>query len=271
MIKLLGVRAAAGLALLIILLAGCVPAGEAVVLPTETAAPLLTPTATTVWFPPTATTTPYRDLPHPSPTPQPTLQIGNPLLEDNFSKTGPWSLASSPAGSIAYGKQEISIALSEARASLTSFREQPVLSDYYLEITAEPRLCRGTDMYGVLFRVLSEGDFYRLVINCSGQMRVERVANGSASVVLDWIVSDQIPPETPGAYRLGIYAVGSDLRFYVNGRYQFGRREPVFKEGGLGLFARSMGDNAVTIGFYDLVVSRIQPLPRQDLPSTPTS
>ena len=141
---------------------------------TDTPAPDVTPTPTTVWFPPTPTSTAF---PTPVITPTADLrpEIGRLLLEDDFSSASGWTLTQSQAGSIAYGKDELTIAISETNAYLFSIREEPIFTDFYLEITAEPNLCTGLDEYGVLFRVSPTVNYYRFSLSCDGQVRLDRV------------------------------------------------------------------------------------------------
>jgi hypothetical protein len=179
------------------------------------------------------------------------------LLRDDFSSHKLWKTGEMDDGNIAYGQNELSLAVARPKGSLISLREQTALSDYYLEITAAPSLCRGNDNYGILFRVASPTDFYRLLVSCSGQVRLERLVNGQGTLLQDWTPSPQINPGEPGAYRLGVWAKGKELRFYINNTFQFGRQDAALAEGSLGLFARAMGDNAVTVTFSNLIVYSI--------------
>jgi hypothetical protein len=58
---------------------------------------------------------------------------------------------------------------------------------------------------------------------------------------------------------LGISAVGDEMRFFVNGQYQFTIRDPLLVSGGVGVFARSTNNQAVTVNFSDLVVYDVIP------------
>jgi hypothetical protein len=44
------------------------------------------------------------------------------------------------------------------------------------------------------------------------------------------------------------------MRFYVNGEYLFTVSDPSLRSGGLGVFARSNGENDLTVSFSDLVI-----------------
>jgi hypothetical protein len=245
-------------------LAGCAPASTPapegtsapVASPTQAATASLAPTASVVWFPPTETPTPF---PTPALTPTPDLLagVGEPILEDDFSSGEAWSLGRTTAGSVALGKNELTIAIAEPEAYLSNLRQEPVLGDFYLEITASPTLCRGLDEYGLLLRASSPGDLYRFGLSCDGQVRFERLTGGTASTLLPWAYSGAVPPGAPSVSRLAVWAKDRELRFFVNGEYQFTIDDPYHPEGGLGLFARSAGENAVTVSFSELVVREI--------------
>jgi hypothetical protein len=185
--------------------------------------------------------------------------IGRVLLQDDFSSHEGWSLTYSDSGSIAYGKDELTIAIGEANEYLFSIRESPVLSDFYLEITATPNLCRDLDEYGVLFRVSTANDYYRYSLSCDGRVRLDRVISGEASHPQTWMYSGSVPPGAPSTSRLGISTIGKVMKFFVNGQYQFSVEDPSISSGGLGIFARSVNKQAVTVNFSDLVVYEVNP------------
>lgn len=242
------------------LLPACLPLASTPETPTETIAPTLTvtPTPTIVWFPPTATYTPY---PTRGTTPTPDLRpgLGQVILEDNFSDADNWTLSSTTQGSIALGKQELSVVVSEPKTYLYSVRKSPELSDFYLEITASPNLCQGMDEYGLLLRFSSPGDFYRFSLTCNAQIRLDRIAGGQASSPQTWMVSGDVPPGAPSFCRLAVWMVGDELRFFVNDQFQFSVQDPLLTSGNIGVFARSGGNQIVSVTFSDLVVKEIHP------------
>ena len=248
-----------GLPLLVILfqltVSACAPAVtpeitlEATITPTLTA----TPTATIVWFPPTSTPTPFptRVI---TPTQDHRPSLGEVLLTDDFSSPDSWLLGRTSSGSAALGKNELTIAISEPGAYVYSVRQTPVFSDFYVEITASPTLCRGQDEYGLLIRMSSPGDFYRFSLSCDGQVRLDRLVGGAASSPQPWTPSGSVPPGAPSSSRLGVWALGKEMRFFVNDEYQFTVNDPLLPSGNLGVFARSAGQLDVTVSFSDLIV-----------------
>ena len=245
--------------LFVMLCASCAVAPVSTPLPTDTQAPpIASITPTVVWFPPTATPTAF---PTPVITPTEDLRpkLGDILFEDNFSDSKAWQLSQSDTGSVALGKNELTIAIGENNAYVYSIREEPIFTNFYLEITAAPSLCRDLDEYGVLFRVSPTIDYYRFSLSCNGQVRLDRVKDGQASSPQPWLLSGSVPPGAPSSSHIGIAAVGSNMDFFVNGQYQFSIKDPLLASGGVGVFARSANKMAVTVNFSDLVVYKVLP------------
>jgi hypothetical protein len=259
------------------LLAGCgmlptLPTRE--IFPSETPTLTLTVTPTIVWFPPTITPT-FLSGETKAPTPEQRPAVGTVIIQDTFEDTSLWSTFSGAAGKVAYGNHELTLAVAQVKSSLFSLRSSSLPGDFYLEITASPSLCRGEDAYGLLLRATSNLDTYRFLVSCRGRLRLERLNNGVIALLQDWSPSGQVPPGSPLIIRLGVWAVRNELRFFVNGYYQFGVRDPAWTGGTLGLFARSAADPPLSVSFSDLVVQAIDyerlPTPVLTATITPTS
>jgi hypothetical protein len=256
-------RGGGGEVLLILLfLSACLPTPTPLPpLPTATPSPpTATPTATPVWFPPTATYTP---LPFPTAMLTATLdvrpQYGALLFSEDFANPEHWRLSKSPDGSVALGNHELSLGTAQPRAYLSSLLQEARLDDFYLEINAAPSLCSGADEYGLLLRVSPGGDFFRFGLNCAGQARLDRFLGGIASSPMVPQPFGSIPPGAPSSSRLGVWAVGKELRFYANGEYLFSVSDASLPAGTIGVFVRAAADGPVTVNFSDLQVYRPAP------------
>jgi len=241
--------------LLVAGLAACLPVTTQ---PAPTVAPTLpaltdTPTPTIVWFPATPTFTPF-----PTPIITPTMEVsplaGEIIFQDNFTDPTQWLLGQTASTSVALGVDELTLALDNPGAYLYSLRQGTDLADFYLEITASPSICRGADEYGLLLRVTPAQEFYRFSLTCDGQLRLDKYYQGKASSPQPLMYSGAVPPGAPSSSRLGVWASGKEMRFYVNGEYQFTVNDPSLTSGGLGAFIRSNGENAITVSFSDLQV-----------------
>ena len=243
-------------------LSACLPEPTPLAVMTATPTPTitLTPTITGTinWFPPTSTYTvmPTREV---TPTLDPRPVLGDVLLEDPFTDKTQWQTLRTGVGSIAYGKGELTLAVSAERGMLTSFRKSPQLSNYYLEIDVLPSLCLDGDSYGLLLRASSPLDYYRLLVNCDGELRIERVQNGKFVILQDWQPSGQVLPGGMLRARLGVWARAEELRIFVNDAHQFTVKDSLWASGTLGVFARASSDSPLTVNFSNLTVYNLGP------------
>ena len=182
--------------------------------------------------------------PPPLPSPAPTINVAptldlrqgvaDLLFEDDFSGSSLWQTASSDDGSIAFGNNVLTLAVKQARMSLISMRSASALTDFYLQITMTPSLCRGQDVFGVLVRATSNYNYYRFLVSCNGQLRAERVKNGVMVVIQDWLPTGQIMPGSSQPLQLGVMGLKSEFRVFVNDIFQYYVRDPSWTGGGGG-------------------------------------
>lgn len=161
-------------------------------------------------------------------------------------------------GSIAFGKNELTIVVTRESGYLYSLRKNTTLSDFYAEITTQPTICRDGDEYGVLFRVTASLEFLRFSLSCDGKARVDRFYQGLISAPQPPTPHSAVPPGAPSTSRLAIWAYRREIMFYVNGHFLFSIREANLLSGGFGVFVRAKGNEMVTVNFSDLVVYRIE-------------
>ena len=250
------------LILLLIGQAACLPllAPPLPPLTSTPAPPTQTATATVVWFPATATNTPF---PTPTLPVTPTLDTrpgyGGLLFTDDFSDTQGWTQGQTGSGLVAFGKNELTLAVTRERGYLTSQRRNTKLSDFYLEITATPTICRGQDEYGLLLRTNGAGNLYRFSLTCDGRARLDRLYQGQASSPQPLQYFGTVPPGAPSQSRLAVQAQGRELSFYANDGFLFMVREPTLPSGGLGVFSRAAGPDVVTVSFSNLQVYEVKP------------
>jgi hypothetical protein len=223
--------------------------------PTATPAPTetTTPTPTIVWFPPSATSTQLA-LPTYTGTPDMNPGIGAVTLKDNFTNETVWDIAASDNGSAAINNNYLTLAV-QPGYYLASMRRELPLSDFYAEITARPSLCRGEDNYGVVVRGVGSS-FYRFVLTCNRQIRAERIAGGTRLPLYEPVPSGDAPG-APGEVRIGVWAVGNEMRLFLNDRFQLSVSDPSFPTGAFGVFVRSTGETPVTVTFSDLTVYEV--------------
>lgn len=240
---------------LVLVTAACLPAPPTPI-STQTPTPSLTPSPSPVWFPPTSTPT---VVPTTEPTLTPDLRPnrGEELLRDDFSSGEDWSLTSSNTASVAIANNHITLALNQSKSFLLTTRQQPVLGDFYAEISASPNLCSGADEYGLLVRVSPGLEYFRFSLSCDGRARADRVYRGTVASIVPWTLNGAIPASAPSSSRLAVWAKGEELRFFINDLYLFSVRDTTFYTGTIGLFVRTAGETAVSVNFADLIVYQL--------------
>lgn len=241
-----------------LLLTGCI-ASPATFIPDTPVPPTttITPTATIVWFPPTSTPTVVPTL---AITPTVDLKpiIGDLLFSDDFSVATNWMLAQSNISSVALGKNEITLAISQSKTYLYTLRKEPQLDNFYLEITASPNLCLGDDEYGILFRFTPNQEFYRLGLTCDGQIHLDRYMQNRAAMIYPKSYSGAVPPGAPSLSSIELWASKNQIIVFVNQQYQFTLNDSTIPSGSFGLFARTGTHDAMTVNFSDLKVYQIK-------------
>jgi hypothetical protein len=221
------------------------------------------PSPTILWFPPSATPTPQVFVTRPA-TPEMRPGLGEMFLTDKALDPTMWDTIESNEASAVIDDDRLTLAV-QSQVYMISLRQELVLGDFYAEITARPGLCRGDDSYGFLVRANAVAG-YRFSLYCNGRVSAERVSVGKRQVLQEPIPSGDAPPGAPGQVRIGVWAVGDEMRLFLNGRYQFSVTEPSYSSGTVGVFVNSAGDTAVTVSFSDLSVQDVIYVPPTPTP-----
>jgi hypothetical protein len=175
------------------------------------------------------------------------------LFADKFASGAAWNPGTSEDASVEVSQGRLTIA---AQPGVNAFRvrQGSPLTSFYAELSAQPSLCRGNDAYGMVFRAPSSAGYYRFVVACNGTARAERMRLGKPTPLHEPVASADAPYGAPGEVRLGVWVSGPDMRFFLNGHYQFGITDYSYKLGGVGAFVQSAGNTPVTVIFSDLSV-----------------
>lgn len=236
-----------------ILLSSCISIVTPPPHPTATAEPSPISEETIVWFPPTATPV-LQSTRNTTPTPDFRDTIGDPVVEDDFSDPEFWNLAASNYGSVAVANQHLTLTVTSSNVLLYTFRSEPLIGDLYLEVTANPTLCRGEDEYGILIRSGASGDQYRFSVSCSGKVKLTRFYKNVPNDLVPWAYSGVIPGAVPANVKLGVLAIGSNLRFYANGYELLQVDDTALENGQIGFYVKAQGESGMTVNFYNLKV-----------------
>jgi hypothetical protein len=253
--------------LVLVLVAGLISSCAALdVLNSLNATPIPTPvtemptlTPTIVWFPPSVTPTQGAAATPKPPTPEMRPGIGKTTLTDDFSDSSLWNTAISEQGSAEVNDNRLILA-AQSKVYMFSLRRDLSADNYYMEITARPDLCRDKDNYGVLVRANAVA-YYRFSLTCNGSAFAERISVGTRELLQAALPSGDVPRGAPGEVRIGVWAVGSELRLFLNGRYQFGFYNNNYPGGTIGVFVNSTGDTPTIVSFSRLTLQAVDTSP----------
>jgi hypothetical protein len=178
--------------------------------PTETPSP--SPTST-VFVPPTATTTPSAA--------DPRTLLGSPTWQDKqFAENHNWGGA--------WDGEYTRGSFKDNRLVFTSISTDgwtlswPQTSDFYIEMTATTGECSGNDRYGIIVRVPDTYDRgYLFGFTCDGKYSLRKWDPGLKQyvVLLAWTTSAHINPGENQTNRLGLKAIGNRFQLYANGNF----------------------------------------------------
>jgi hypothetical protein len=218
--------------------------------PTET--PL--PTPTVVWFPATSTPT-LQFFATNEPTPEKRPGVQEIFLTDNFTNKTLWDTATSNDASADVNANRLNLS-AQSGFYMFSLRQDLVIENFYAEITAKPGICRGEDSYGMLVRA-SAVAYYRFALTCDGDVGAERASIQTRQKLQEPIPSGDVPPGAPGEVRIGVWAVGREMRLFLNGRYQFTVSDTNYPSGTIGAFVQARGETPVVVSFSNLTVQTV--------------
>jgi hypothetical protein len=235
--------------------------------PTSTITATTTSTATRVWFPPTATNTPVPGEVDRTPIPDLRPLENDIIVMDQFDEKSQWELTDSDSMVARYGVNELTLALKQTKGTLYSFNLNPVPDDYYLALKIEPNLCTGSDQYGILFRAQSRQEFYRVMMSCQGNIRLDLVNGNSAVPLVETNQSAQIFSGPDALIRLNLWMVDGGVQVFINDVLQLEYYRLQWLDGDIGVFARSTGENALTVSFSELILREVNPLPPTPTPT----
>jgi hypothetical protein len=214
-----------------------------------------TPAPTFAWFPVSVTPTEGALATPKPPTPEMHPGIGVSILTDDFSDPSKWDTASSDQASAEVNDNRLILAV-KSKVYIISLRHKLSEGDFYAEITARPDLCRGEDSYGLLVRANAVA-YYRFSLTCSGTVFAERISVGKRELLQAPLPSGDVPQGAPGEVRIGIWAVGTEMRLFLNGRYQFGISNSNYPNGTIGVFLNSAGKNPAIVSFSRLSLQKV--------------
>lgn len=203
--------------------------------PTESEEPAATATES-----PTATSVPS----------DPRAALGDAEFQDTFESGDNWSL---------YEDDHVGFRVNDNGLRMVAFEPEswdgfmlswPVISDVYLEMTAEPRSCSGLDRYGLVARAGRNDEGYAgylFGVSCDGRYSLRIWDGESFSTLVDWTESGHLNAGADETNRIGIMMDGEDISLYANGNLLRELQDDTFDEGRFGVFVGSRNSEDFTV------------------------
>jgi hypothetical protein len=164
--------------------------------------------------------------------------LGEPSFKDTLASTNNWYLLDTQTTKFSAGDNAlIMTAISPGKNDEWGIANIPPLKDFYLELsfqTTEP--CLGLDRYGVIFRAPEPNQGYVFGFSCDGRYRLYKWDGKTYQAIQEWKNSPLIKSGSDQSNRLGVYAVGNDLKLYANGQLLAEYNDVSFQEGRFGIF-----------------------------------
>jgi hypothetical protein len=213
--------------------------------PTQTAVlPTATSTATPTELPQTPTMTSTSPPPPTSTLPagDPKAGLGEPEFYDPFDNGTSWPLGTDDTYS--FEVKDSHLVMTAVNPDRTSWwmLTWPVISDFYLEKTAETTECSGLDQYGLMFRATKTNKGfigYLFGISCDGKYSLRRWDGEKFIRLVDWTSNEHINAGSNQVNRIGILADGAKIAMYANGNLLQEINDETHREGRFGVFVGS--------------------------------
>lgn len=184
----------------------------------------------------------------------PRASLGEPDFSDHFVDGANWYV---------YNDQHVNIETQDGKLKMTALNAdkyeammlstQPIIDDFYMEITVTTVECSGFDRYGLIFRApgFTPIQGYLFGFTCDGKYSL-RIFNGvDFTAVVQWTQSELINAGSNQTNRLGLSAVGSQLKLYANGKPLLELEDEHFSSGYFGLFISAYVTPGFTTSFSD--------------------
>lgn len=268
-----------GLTLLLGLTTACAPTPLTLAPPTDTppaatatpvppsATPVfpatLTPLPLSPTPPPTATPTDTPGTPSAAVTPDPNLNVGAVLWEEDFDGASGWNWTFSDEAA-AFSLADHALNAVMKRSDLgwrIAVGPEVRAGDQQIRLTVRTNLCYPNDEYGLFFRGQPDArgrlNGYVFKVNCAGQARLERLQDNGQTVLLDWTPMAVLQTGAPAENTLLVWAAQEQLNVYANDRFVGGATDKTFREGVFGLFLRDRTNGGLSVSFTRLAVREV--------------
>lgn len=216
--------------------------------------------------PPTATPRPTQTaVPPATSTPRPTAtavpDVGEIILEDDFSDDSIWGLLDGSSSSIAYTDETLQVQLFEENWIVWTTPDEEYYENVHIEVTAYNNDGEDTTAFGTVCYQQEDGtSYYYAVMTPAGEYAIAMAAEGETDFFFtnndEWGDSNLI--ENKSSYRIGMDCGDGQLSLYVDGQLIDSVSDDTFTGGTSGLIVWS-GDNvsSADVSFDDFLMTTL--------------
>jgi hypothetical protein len=99
-----------------------------------------------------------------------------------------------------------------------------------------------------------DASYYQFLISYNGYYKIRRHDDDGWEVLVDWVESDTINQGLNSVNRLGMFCLGTELYFYVNGVYLDQATDAALSTGQIGLSAGSYEEGGGVHAVFDNII-----------------
>ena len=182
-----------------------------------------------------------------------------PYADDFSTPEGGWKTASDEAIKIGVQDGALHFTIDDLDTIAWSTPRDKRFGDFVLDVDATQVNGPDDNTYGVVFRFQDDRNFYRLDISGDGYYAVFKRKDGVWSKVQDYLETPAVK-QGNATNHLQVIAKGNQFTFNVNGETVKTFNDSDFPNGGIGVTAGTLFDNAgVRVAFDNLAVSEVKP------------
>jgi hypothetical protein len=130
---------------------------------------------------------------------------------------------------------------------------QPIIDDFYMEVTATTGECSGFDRYGLVFRApgFTPIQGYLFGFTCDGMYSLRIFDGVNFTAIVQWTHSELIHAGSNQTNQLGISAVGQELKLFANGKPLLELQDDRFSSGYFGLYIGAYSTPGFSVSYSD--------------------
>lgn len=169
----------------------------------------------------------------------PKAGLGDPDFSDDFVDGSNWFVGNDEHVNIEIHDNQLSMtALNADKYEAMRLSTQPIIDDFYMEVTTTTGECSGSDRYGLIFRApgFTPIQGYLFGFTCDGMFSLRIFDGVNFTAIIQWTRSEIILAGSNQTNLIGISAVGQELKLYANGKPLLELQDDRFSSGYFGLF-----------------------------------